>query len=579
MILQRSVLFAGLTVMLVACGAPAPSGQPRDRSAAAPATGTVQVARTITIGQTNAIRFYGPWEFSSTPGGGASMAEVHTSGLMSEDASGNSEPRVARALPSFDDGTITVLPDGRMRTIWKLRPGVLWHDGTPFSAHDVVLSWQIARHPELLAPIEPVIRFAQSVEAVDPLTVDIIWPATLYRALVLGHRSAWLFPAHILGEAFEGDKQAFLALPYFTTEYVNLGPFRLVEFGFGERQVFERFDQYFLGRPKVDTIILQTIADQNALLASLRAGGLDMVSEKTFSSDVAVQLRDEWRATGEGRLYERQDNWLRAAVQFDPQVAQPPELSRDVRVRRGLLYAIDREALREFILPGFADTSADSFMLRTDRRAATIGQPFARYPHDRARGLQELAEAGWQQGPEGRLIRPDGQPARIQLRGFQFVGKEVSVIADFWRQFGIEVEEIVPTPALSRDSQYRAVFPGFDIHDRGVGETILVSFDGRLHATAQNRWAAANLAHYANPALDQAIDRLAGTLRDEQQAVVLAEIGEILATELPALPLYFRTAFAAVRKGTFALDDFPNTRAVGSSAGVMSRNAHLWAKD
>ena len=61
----------------------------------------------------------------------------------------------------------------------------------------------------------------------------ITWSATSYRAVDLSHRNLWLFPSHLLGEAFAGDKQAFLVLPYFSTGYVNLGPFRLVDFPAG----------------------------------------------------------------------------------------------------------------------------------------------------------------------------------------------------------------------------------------------------------------------------------------------------------------------------------------------------------
>jgi peptide/nickel transport system substrate-binding protein len=425
--IERVLWTAVMMAVVSACAPTSPGGTPSSTTAAAPPAERTAL-RTLTIAQANAIKLYGPWEFSSTPGGGASLAELHTAGLLSEDLNGNPEPRVAASLPSFDDGTIVVLPDGRMRTTWKLRPGVLWHDSVPFSAEDVRFSWQIAREPELVSSIEPAIRFAEAVDVVDALTVDMVWPGTIYRALQLGHRNAWLFPKHVLAEAFEGDKQLLLSQPFFTTEYVHLGPYRVADFGFGERQVLERFDGYFLGRQKIDTIIIHTISDPNVVLASLKAGSIDMVSEKVLSSDVAVQLRDEWRVTGEGTLVERQDNWLRAGIQFDPQWSQPLEISRDAGVRRGLLYAIDRDALAQFILPGFAETSADTFMLQRDPRSQTVGQPFARYRFDRSRALQEVADSGWRRAGDGRMVRSTGEQVQIQVRGYQFVAKEVSVL-------------------------------------------------------------------------------------------------------------------------------------------------------
>src|SRR4051812_13820502 len=214
----------GLAVLLsFACG-PTPA-QPSPRLQGADAS---RVQKTITIAQLNTIKSYGPWEFSSTAGGGASLAEIHTVGLTSEDRAGNFEARLAERLPSLDNGTMVVLPDGRMQTTWTLRSDVRWHDGVPFTAEDVVFSWEVAREPELASSITTTYREIESVEATSPTTVVFTWKTTSYRAVDLSHRNLWPFPKHLLEEAFAGDKQAFLASPYFTTSYVNLGPFRLV---------------------------------------------------------------------------------------------------------------------------------------------------------------------------------------------------------------------------------------------------------------------------------------------------------------------------------------------------------------
>lgn len=192
--LWRSLMLLGL-VAIVACS-PAARSTSRDGRGPGADSGAPERAKTITIASLNAIKSYGPWSFSSTPGGAASLAEVHTMGLTYEALDGSPEARVAAGLPSFDDGTITVLPDGRMQTTWKLRPGVKWHDGSPFTADDVVFSWDVARHPETVSSIEPVVNKAESVQAIDPLTIVITWKSPFYRALELGHREplAWTSP-------------------------------------------------------------------------------------------------------------------------------------------------------------------------------------------------------------------------------------------------------------------------------------------------------------------------------------------------------------------------------------------------
>lgn len=95
-------------------------------------------------------------------------------------------------------------------------------------------------------------------------------------------------------------------------------------------------------------------------------------------------------------------------------------------MRRGLLQAIDREAIREHVLPGFEDTSADTFMGKGDPRASSVGSPFARYRYDPTRAAQELTDAGWKRAADGRLANRAGEQVQIGIRGEQAETKEVA---------------------------------------------------------------------------------------------------------------------------------------------------------
>lgn len=562
-----------ITMTLIGCMAAPPA--PRSdvsRSVDAPPART----KTLTVGVLNSIAGYGPWNFNITGGGANSVGEIHTMGLVSEDANGNLEPRLAASVPSFEDGTLVVDADGRMETIWRIRSNVRWHDGTPFTAEDFAFSWELLNEPDFLSAAAKEILQADAVEARDTSTLVVKWKRPFSRALGMDFRRFWPFPKHLLGDAFRSDRQAFKAHAYFSTEYVSTGPFRLVDFGLGEHQVYERFDGYYLGRPKLNTVIIKTIANANALFANLQAGAIDVAADKTFSGDIAVQLRDQWRQTGDGLVFSRQDNVLYGLFQFDPQWARPVELGQDARLRRGMLYAIDRDAIREAMLPGFPDTSGDSFMTVRDPRAPIVGQPFARYPYDPNRAIEAFAAGGWRRDSDGRLMNRDGRRVEIEVRGaLDTWSREVSLVADYFRRVGIEASETVPARA-ARDNEYVSVFPGIVIRARGSNETFLDAFDGRLQATAENRWAGGNNGHYANPALDRLLDEIGAALDTDQQGLLLREAGEIMATDLPAMPLYYRTTFAAARTGIAALkDDYT----AGGEVGGMARNAHLWDRD
>src|SRR5581483_1624428 len=183
---------------------------------------------------------------------------------------------------------------------------------------------------------------------------------------------------------------------------------------------------------------------------------------------------------------------------------------------------------------------------------------------------------GWVRGPDGRLLNSDGSQVQIQVTGDdERWEKEVATIADYWRQVGIDTSEVMPSRTVARDREQRASFPAIMVRARGSGEAVFGAFDSRLQATAQNRWQGGNLSHYVNPALDDLIDRLNSMLDEGQQGLIFKDMGETMAADLPALPIYFVVTFAVVRKGVHALDDFSTLR----STGVLARNAHLWDRD
>jgi peptide/nickel transport system substrate-binding protein len=263
-------------------------------------------------------------------------------------------------------------------------------------------------------------------------------------------------------------------------------------------------------------------------------------------------------------------------VQFNLEWVRPPELARDPRIRRGLYWGLDRDALREVALPGFADTEADSYLQKADPRAKVVGTPFAQYRYDPARAAQELAEAGWRRGADGRVVNQTGSPVQLPVRAGPSDGRELAIIAQNWRDLGLDVMEEASSTALARDPEYNAKFPGLMRTARGVGPTVFVRLDSRQHPTPQNRYAGTATGSYANPVLDRLIDRLYATISENDQAVLLKEMGELLANDAPLMPLYFAVKMAATRKGVRALvDDYQGA----DGPGLVAANAHLWDRD
>ncbi len=558
-----------LWLVLIALSGCGPSAAPSRQEQAPQAS----LPKQLILAAPRPVPGFGIWNINEAYGA-PSVWNIHSNGLTTLDQSGAIVGRLAVSLPSMDDGTLVISPDGTMQTTWRLRPNVKWQDGAPFTADDLAFSWQVNSDPAVPGERSAQARSIESVTATDPLTAVITWKTTFYRALQLDLREFWPLPRHLLADALAQDKQAFQNLPYWTSEYLHLGPFRLADYGLGQTLVFERVDDYFLGRPKLDKIIIQVIGDANTVLTNVQAGAVDVTTEQSMPPDLVLALRDEWQQTRAGTAITRQGAMYYFKVQFEPQWAAPPELSRDPRLRQGLYMALDRQGIREILFPGVSGTATDTFVLDSDPRLAVVGKPFARYPYDPTAGAQRLADAGWR-ASGGRMLNQAGAPVELSVRASPPNAKEVSVAASSWRQLGIDVSEEIEPPALASDAERRASFPSFTGAARGYGDLIFPNFDSRSIPTAQNRYTGQNLGAYANPALQRLIEALYGTIDQQSQAAILKDAGEILASDLPALPLYFRAEFMTVAKGVRAvLDDYAATQ-----SGTIARHAHLWDRD
>src|SRR5581483_3932594 len=145
----------------------------------------------------------------------------------------------------------------RMRVVYRIRPGITWHDGAPFTASDLVFSFHLDTDPGLPFVNRDALSQVESADATDDRTFVLSFKAPYYLADSLGLRLFWPYPEHLLGGAYEaylssGDPGDVVDRSYFTSTYVNLGPFRLTTFDPGEGLQLDAYDGYFLGRPKVD---------------------------------------------------------------------------------------------------------------------------------------------------------------------------------------------------------------------------------------------------------------------------------------------------------------------------------------
>jgi len=243
------------------------------------------------VGITSTVPAFGIVVFGTPTGGWPSLTEVHSEGLITSDINSRAPVgRLAEQAPTLANGGITLQPDGTMRVVFNLRKNVTWHDGTPFTADDMVFSYKVGGPDGIPQYLNGAVPFMSSVEAQDPHTLIITYKAAYFLGGLLGPAMFWPLPQHLLGDAY----QRFLATknpdevinsPYWTAGYVHLGPFRLTQFDPGNELVFQAYDGYFLGPPRIGTVRVRIFNDENTLFANLVSGTVDL------SPDLALPMR------------------------------------------------------------------------------------------------------------------------------------------------------------------------------------------------------------------------------------------------------------------------------------------------
>ena len=480
-------------------------------------------------------------------GGGNAAAQArwvfHVS-LTTYDADSNLRPVIAQKIPSLADGDWKVLPDGGMELTWKLRPNVKWHDGTPLTADDFVFGIQVIKDPTVdfgsgsLASVN--LSGVSEVTAPDPQTLVVHWSKPYFDANVASPPSVSALPRHLLLDLYkQSDPSAFMNSPYWTTSFVGLGPFKLTEWNLGSYLDGAAFDDYFLGRPKIDRVIIKLIPDNQAVVASLLSGDIDMVAPSTLKMSDLQPVIQQWGTEG-GSIIPSMTQVVQARPQFrDPSAPW----AQDVRVRQGLLHLIDRQTLAD-VLEGVPEGGpADVFAAKTDptyRLAEQRG--FSRYPYDMNRGLALLADAGWTRAADGSIQNAAGQHFKIDT--MVQANTQVNVqyglaVQDNWRRSGVE-SELIQLPSNSANpNEMKAKSTGVWLQPEDLGSSALAMFQASNIASAQNNWIGINLTAYSNPEFERRWADYTGTLDVTQRQSVNADLLKWLSDEVIFFPLFY----------------------------------------
>ncbi|MHB1064534.1 MAG: ABC transporter substrate-binding protein [Georgenia sp.] len=353
---MRVASLVAATALLAACSAGAPD--PTDTATSEPTgTAAAPVVVALTAEPVNL-------DFTTTAGAAipqALMSNVYQ-GLVEIDQHGEIQPLLAESWTVSEDGTTYT---------FTLRPGVTFSNGEAFTADDVAFSIERVQSDAWVSSLKSQMDVVESVTPVSDTEVEI----TLSRP-----SHAWLFAmGTLVGAMFDPSGVADLA-----NEAIGTGPFTVAEWRRGESITLAARADYWGQAPGSDTVVLRYFTDAVATTNALRAGDVDVVYNMqapelvdTFATEDAFQVI---QGTSNGEVMLSMNN---KAAPFD-----------DVRVRRAVLHAIDRQAVVDTAWNGFG-TLVGAAVPPTDPYYEDLNGV---YPYDPGRARELLAEAGHADG-------------------------------------------------------------------------------------------------------------------------------------------------------------------------------------
>jgi peptide/nickel transport system substrate-binding protein len=540
----RAFLLLGVAFALVVTGACAPSAAPAAGGTTA-SSATSRLPKTLTLAVQRELKgfakFTGVAAGGGNPGAGNNqISKIGHSYLALEDENGTFIPQLAFELPSIAKGTWQVNPDGTMDTTWRLRPNVKWHDGTVFTAEDLVFGSALFRDTDFPVPPEERLHQVGFTSAPDPQTFVVHWKSTVATADIPTDFDP--LPRHLMEDLYRTEKQQILITPLLSNEWIGLGPYKIARWVDGVEVEFVRFDDYFMGPAPLDRILVKYIADANTMVANIMAGQVDVVLSPGVNLDVASDLRQRWAGTGNQVLTPVADNQQFLRPQFRPEFAQPRNGGPIQAVRKAMYTALDRDIVSAGATNGLAPIADNAWVSPTDPWRKQLESAIVQYLYDLNRALQLMADAGWTRGADGVLVHTSGErfESKVSARPTSGADKILALMADQWKAIGVQMDIQVLSPALAADRKTLGTQPFGILSSQSNSRTTLPPIHSNLLATDANRWSGRNFQGYSNARVDGLLDRVLVALDERDQVDLHRQLLHETTDDVALMPLYWQ---------------------------------------
>jgi peptide/nickel transport system substrate-binding protein len=436
-------------------------------------------------------------------------------GLLTLDDKGEYVARLAAEVPTVENGGVSA--DARVYT-FKLRRGVKWQDGVPFTAADVEFTWKVITDQKLPIPSRVVWADVTKVETPDSQTVRFTFakPNLAFLGTVASDRG-YILPKHLL------DGKDIVASE-FNRKPVGTGPFVVKEWAAGSHILLAKNPAYWeADRPHLDEVLVRILPGTAAQRAALQRQEVDLQLHLPTADVAFVKTLADYQVMPTPS-YAWWHFWLNNE---DP-------ILKDRPVRQALAHALDKGAITSTVMAGLVNP-----LYAVIPPAHWAHNPAVKgYPYDPARAAQLLDEAGWKPGPGG-IRQKDGRPLALEVLNIAGEAERlqvVQIVQAGWRMVGIDAKiRTIDGPA----------FPP----TMGKGEfQVAYGWFGEEQEPVFTLWLGTNWQRYRN---EKALDLLRQALTTParvRRSELIRQFQVQAAEDEPTLPLAPRVLLAAVNK-------------------------------
>lgn len=475
--------------------------------------------------------------------------------LAMHDANWKAKCFLCTKIPTFENGLAKKIidKDGKEKIIatWEIQPNAKWGDGVPVTGNDVKFSWIVARHPNVSVPSRDVYdRIEQiTVDPTNPRRFTFKYSKAEFDYFLLKDNE--IIPQHIEGPIFEASKNsaglyekqtAYVTNP--TNPGLYAGPYVVQELKLGSHVTVVPNPNWYGDKPKIQRIIFKVVPSTQTLEANLVSGQIDMLNELGFSFDQALSFQKRMQPTdpyqvviAQGATYEHID------LNLDN------EILKDVRVRKALLYGVDRDKLVQALFEGKQKKAIHNVNPRDEYYTENV----VLYPYDPAKAGQLLDEAGWKLGADGYRVK-DAQKLSftIMTTADNKTRELVEVfLQSEWKKIGIDLRiQNLPPRVFFADTTHKRAFQHMAMFAWVSGpddppDTTCLSTE---IPNAANGWAGQNYTGWKNPKVDELLHQTLESFDVNTRKSLMQKMLYEYTNDVPTIPLYYRAEIAVIPK-------------------------------